>query len=80
MLSSVNQNWSGEVLEEHLQLLLQLTKDEAVARIAGSFRVDLRTYDAIHEEAMAIADFMEQGLTRHLSLTQAGQAERKRND
>jgi hypothetical protein len=61
-LSSLNHAWPREVLEQHLQLLLQLTKDEAVARVAGSSRVDLRTYDAIHEEAMVIADLMEEGL------------------
>lgn len=70
-LSSVNQNWPREVLEQHLQLLLQLTKDEAIARIAGSSRVDLRTYDAIHEEAMVIADLMEEGLARNFPPTRA---------
>ena len=63
-LGSVNPYWSREVLEQHLQLLLQLTKDQAVARIAGNSRVDLRTYDAIHEQAMVIADLMEAGLAQ----------------
>jgi hypothetical protein len=61
-LSSLNPAWPREVLEQHLQLLLQLTKDEAVARVAGNSQVDLRTYDAIHEEAMVIADLIEDGL------------------
>ena len=63
-LSSLNQAWPRDVLEQHFQLLLQLTKDEAVARVAGNSRVDLRTYDAIHEEAMVIADLMEEGLAK----------------
>jgi hypothetical protein len=63
-LSSLNQAWPREVLEQHFQRLLQLTKDEAVARVAGNSRVDLRTYDAIHDEAMVIADLMEEGLAK----------------
>jgi hypothetical protein len=76
-LSSVNQNWARDVLDRHLQLLVQLTKDEAVARIAGSSRVDLQTYDAIHEEAMAIADLLEEGLARNVPPTTAATASRQ---
>ena len=79
-LSSLNQAWPREVLEQHLQHLLQLTKDEAVARIAGSSLVDLRTYDAIHEEAMVIADLMEEGLTRKVSARTAAGVEEERNE
>jgi len=78
-LSSVNPNWPREVLEQHLQLLLQLTKDEAVARIAGNSRLDLRTYDAIHEEAMVIADLIEEGLAGDFPPTRSGE-ETERND
>jgi hypothetical protein len=63
-LASLNHAWPRDVLEQHLQLLLQLTKDEAVARVAGSSGVDRRTYDAIHEEAMVIAGLMEDGLAK----------------
>jgi hypothetical protein len=78
-LSSLNQAWPREVLEQHLQLLLQLTKDEAVARVAGNPRVDLRTYDAIHEEAMVIADLMEEGLV-NVPVSTGGTSGEDRNE
>jgi hypothetical protein len=76
LLSSLNQEWPREVLEQHLQLLLQLTKDEAVARIAGNSRADRRTYDAIQREAMVIADLMDEGLAK----VPPAQAERLEKD
>jgi len=63
-LSSLTPAWPRDVLEQHLQLLVQLTKNEAVARVAGNHVVDLRTHDAIHEEAMVIADLMATGLAQ----------------
>jgi hypothetical protein len=78
-LSSLNPAWPREVLEQHLQLLLQLTKDEVVARVAGNSRVDLRTYDAIREEAMVIADLMEEGLV-NLPVNAGGMSREDRNE
>ena len=63
-LSSLTPAWPRAVLEQHLQLLVQLTKNEAVARVAGNHVVDLRTHDAIHAEAMVIADLMDEGLAQ----------------
>jgi hypothetical protein len=79
-LNSLNQAWPREVLEQHLQLLLQLTKDEAVARIAGNSRADLRTYDAIHGEAMVIADLLEEGLAKKLPPAQAAGVGKDRDE
>ena len=78
-LSSLNPAWPLDVLQQHLQLLLQLTKDEAVARVAGNSCVDQRTYDAIHEEAMVIADFMEEGLAK-VPVTTGGTSGEDRNE
>jgi hypothetical protein len=78
-LSSLDPAWPRDVLERHLQLLLQLTKDEAVARVAGNTRVDLGTYDAIHEEAMVIADLMEEGLA-NVPVNAGGMSRDDRNE
>jgi hypothetical protein len=61
-LSSLNERWDRETLFKSLERLLQLTKDEAVARVAGNYELELRTYDEIHEQAMAIADFLTNGI------------------
>lgn len=42
-LSRLNHSWPREELARRLHLLLQLTKDEAVARVAGDVDGDVRT-------------------------------------
>jgi hypothetical protein len=64
LLSSLNEFWPREELARRLHLLLQLTKDEAVARVTGDVDGDLRTFDRIYSEAMGIADSLTEGLVR----------------
>jgi hypothetical protein len=61
-LSRLNEKWSREDLVRRLHLLLQLTKDEAVARVTGDSDGDLRTFDRIYSEAIGIADMLTEGL------------------
>lgn len=65
-LSSLNEKWDRETLFKSLERLLQLTKDEAVARVAGNYELELRTYDEIHAQAMAIADFLTNGIAMNV--------------
>jgi hypothetical protein len=64
LLHRLNGLWSREELARRLHLLLQLTKDEAVARVTGDVDGDLRTFDRIYAEAMGIADALETGLAQ----------------
>jgi hypothetical protein len=64
LLAKANEFWSREDIARRLHLLLQLTKDEAVARVANSYDVDLKTFDRIYAEAIAIADALTEGLIR----------------
>jgi hypothetical protein len=64
LLNSLNEFWPREDLARRLHLLLQLTKDEAVARVTGDIDGDLRTFDRIYSEAMGIADSLTEGLVR----------------
>jgi hypothetical protein len=64
LLNGLNEFWPSEDLARRLHLLLQLTKDEAVARVTGDVDGDLRTFDRIYSEAMGIADVLTNGLLR----------------
>jgi hypothetical protein len=64
LLNGLNEFWPQEELARRLHLLLQLTKDEAVARVTGDVDGDLRTFDRIYSEAMEIADALEMGLAQ----------------
>jgi hypothetical protein len=68
-LNGLNEFWPREELARRLHLLLQLTKDEAVARVTGAVDIDLRTFDRIYAEAMGIADALDSGLARKNSST-----------
>jgi hypothetical protein len=65
LLNKLNEFWPREELARRLRLLLQLTKDEAVARVTGDVDGDLRTFDRIYSEAMGIADALDIGLTQN---------------
>jgi hypothetical protein len=63
-LSGLNDLWPRDELARRIQLLCQLTKDEAVARVTGDVDGDLRTFDRIYSEAMGLADALTQGLVQ----------------
>jgi hypothetical protein len=69
LLNRLNERWPREDLTRRLHLLLQLTKDEAVARVTGDSDGDRRTFDRIYSEAMGIADVLTNGL-QELQTTQ----------
>jgi hypothetical protein len=64
LLNRLNEFWPQEEVARRLHLLLQLTKDEAVARVTGDVDGDLRTFDRIYSEAMGIADALVMGLAQ----------------
>jgi len=61
-LNRLNPSWPRHEVARRLQLLLQLTKDEAVARVTGDVDGERRTFDRIYSEAMELADVLTTGL------------------
>jgi hypothetical protein len=47
-----------DMLNEHLRL----TTDEAGARISGNYTADIDAFDAIHDQAMEMADGLSSGI------------------
>ena len=61
-LSGANPNWPEKDVLDLLALHLKLTKDEAVARIAGDWAADVKAFDDIFTEIMVVADTLHDGL------------------
>ena len=61
-LSGANPNWPERDVLDLLALHLKLTKDEAVARIAGDWAADVEAFDDIFTEIMVVSDTIHDGL------------------
>jgi hypothetical protein len=64
-LSDVNPNWPKEQMVSMLNEHLSFTKAEAVARLTGDCATDVATFDAIHRQAMTMADGLTDGVVKH---------------
>jgi hypothetical protein len=64
-LNSVNPRfWKLATLTTELHKHLQLTTDEAVARLQGDWSADVAAYDAVHVHMLHLADFLSSGLVK----------------
>jgi hypothetical protein len=64
-LNSVNPRfWKLATLKTELHKHLQLTTDEAVARLQGDWAADVAAYDAVHVHMLHLADFLSSGLVK----------------
>ncbi|HKY54479.1 MAG TPA: hypothetical protein VJM08_09245 [Anaerolineales bacterium] len=61
-LASINPNFSEEEMEQMLREHLDLTEQEAVARLSGDFETDRDSFDQIHAQAMEMADALSGGI------------------
>lgn len=64
MLAKANPNWHESELASMLHKHLQLTTDEAVARLHGDWAADIRAYDAGHDHMMRFADLLTDGIAK----------------
>ena len=47
-----------------MHMHLQLTTDEAVARLHGDWAGDVTAYDKVHEHILHMSDFLSDGLIK----------------
>jgi hypothetical protein len=62
-LSSANpDNWPLDEMEEMMKSHLDLTLDEATARLEGDWAADIAAYDEVHEQILHMADMLTSGI------------------
>ena len=55
-------NWPRETLRAEMRHHLDLTLQEAQARIRGDWAADIAAYDAIHQHILGMADVLSEGI------------------
>jgi hypothetical protein len=64
-LSGANpDNWPQETLRAEMRHHLELTLQEAQARLRGDWAADVAAYDAIHRHILRMADVLTDGIVR----------------
>ena len=64
-LSAANpRNWPERTLKTEMRRHLELTLNEATARLRGDWNADIRAYDEVHEHILHFADALTDGLVR----------------
>ena len=64
-LNSANpENWPLDEMKEMMREHLDLTLQEAVARLTGNWAADIAAYDEIHEQILGMADMLSSGIIR----------------
>jgi hypothetical protein len=61
-LADANPNWGEEELSGMLHDHLNVTRAEAVARLQGNYATDIEAFDAVHAQAMHMADALSDGI------------------
>jgi hypothetical protein len=62
-LSDANpRNWPLEEMRAHMRSHLDLTLEEAVARLEGRYADDIRAYDKVHADILEMADMLSDGI------------------
>jgi hypothetical protein len=62
-LSGANpRNWSSEALRAEMRHHLELTLQEAQARLKGDWSADIAAYDAIHKHILGMSDVLSSGI------------------
>ena len=64
-LSGANpHNWSSEALRAEMRHHLELTLQEAQARLKGDWSADIAAYDLIHKHILGMSDVLSAGIIR----------------
>lgn len=60
-------NWPLNDMQEMMRSHLDLTLQEASARLAGDWDADVAAYDAVHAEILEMADMLSEGIVKQFS-------------
>jgi hypothetical protein len=63
-LAGANPNWRKADLEQMMQVHLDLTTEEVVARLKKDWAADIRAYDRGHEHMLMFADALTDGIAK----------------
>lgn len=64
-LSAANPaNWPREALRAEMRHHLDLTLEEALARLRGDWAADITAYDTVHDHILGMADLLSSGIIR----------------
>lgn len=63
-LSSLNPNWSKSKLKDVLYKHLQLTTNEAAARLNKNWDADIASYDEGEDHILMLADIISEGIIK----------------
>ncbi len=63
-LSGANPHWKLEDMKKMMHDHLNLTIDEATARIKKDYKADIVTYDKVHDEILMMADMLSEGIIK----------------
>jgi hypothetical protein len=62
-LSSANpKNWPLDAVKKMMKMHLDLTLEEAVARLKGDWAEDIKAYDKVHDEILEMSDAISDGI------------------
>jgi hypothetical protein len=65
LLHSVNPRyWKLETLKTEMHTHLELTTEEAVARLQGNWDADVAAYDKVHEHILHMSDLLSEGIVK----------------
>ena len=63
-LSKANPHWKLEDMKKMMHDHLTLTTEEAVARLKKDYEADVKAYDKVHDEILAMADMLTDGILK----------------
>ncbi|HEX9147865.1 MAG TPA: hypothetical protein VF958_01765, partial [Thermoanaerobaculia bacterium] len=58
------QNWPRQTLHSEMRHHLDLTLQEAQARLRGDWAADIAAYDAVHQHILGMSDVLSAGIVK----------------
>jgi hypothetical protein len=71
-LSATNPNWQKTAVEQTLQKHADITKRDVTARLVRDWAADIKDYDDSHQQMLAFADMLADGIVKQFPAKFAG--------